>query len=164
MRDECWMWHRALRCQRTSTGETPTCLGYSSRDSWISFWSYSSLPGTVREALMLAGSLTFRHLGGDYLFTLENAGEIQSCIKKSWEISVGNVLWWKVESSNLHLTSSEVHHQYLQSSKGQHHSVLCTGKRANSLGFGNVRHTEMFNKKFSNELHLFQHLGTTISH
>lgn len=30
---------------------------------------------------MFAGFLTFKQLGGDYLFTLENAGEIQSCIK-----------------------------------------------------------------------------------
>lgn len=77
---------------------------------------------------------------------------------------MGNVLWWEVESSNLHLIFSEVHHQYLQSSKSQHHPVLCTGKTANSLGFGNVRCTGMFKKKFSNELTLFQHLGTTISH
>lgn len=76
---------------------------------------------------------------------------------------MGNVSWWKLESSNLHLTFSEVHHQHLQSRKGQHHSVLYTGKRANSLGFGNVRHTEMFKEKFSNELTLFQRLGTTIS-
>lgn len=31
---------------------------------------------------MLAVSLNFRQLEGDYLFTLENAGEVQSCIKK----------------------------------------------------------------------------------
>lgn len=145
------MGHRALCCQRTSTGETPTCLGYSSWSSRISLWSCSSLPGTVREALMLAGSLTFRQLGGGYLLTLENAGEVQSCIKKAWEISTGNILWWKVESSNLHLTFSEVYHQYLQSSKGQQHFLLCMGKTANSLGFGNVRHTEMPKKKFSDE-------------
>lgn len=145
------MGHRAPCCQRTSTGETPTCLWYSPSGSWISLWSYSSLPGTVREALMLAGSHTFRQLGEGYLVTLENTGVLY---KKPWEISTGSVLWWKLESSNLHLTFSEVHHQYLQSSKGQQRSVLCTGKRANSLGFGNVRHTEMFKKKFSNELTL----------
>lgn len=68
---------------------------------------------------------------------------------------MGKVLWWEVESNSLHLTCFEVHHQYLQSSKGQHQSVLCTGKRANSLGFGNMRHTETFKKKLSIELTLF---------
>lgn len=66
-----------------------------SQGSWISFWSYSSLPGTIREALMLDGSLTFRQLGGNYLFTLENAGEIQACIKKLEKSPWGAFHGWK---------------------------------------------------------------------
>lgn len=159
-----WVLHgscmlKSCCCQRTSIGESPTCLGYLPKGAKISVWRYPALSRTVREILMLGWVSRFYTA-----VTRSGMQEASFEYKKIEDSSYAEFCCGKQTIIVLTWLFFEVHHQYLQSSKGQHRSVLCTGKRANWPGFGNVWYTEMFKKTFSDELTLFYRLRTTISY